>query len=134
MSRIAAVAPVLPAFAYTQAEITAELAPLISTVPGKRAATVAECESDHTYVPLNDGDNWKGDPNATWTNQDIPQFPPGTAPAPRAVDVRPPIAIAEYNPATGSYTGPDGRSYTQTDLGRHAGDQTWQSMLAPPGQ
>ncbi|MCC6855705.1 MAG: type III polyketide synthase, partial [Microbacteriaceae bacterium] len=37
MSRIAAVAPVLPAFAYTQAEITAELAPLISTVPGKRA-------------------------------------------------------------------------------------------------
>ena len=37
MSRIAAVAPVLPAFAYTQAEITAELAPLISALPGKRA-------------------------------------------------------------------------------------------------
>jgi len=37
MSRIAAVAPVLPAFAYTQAEITAELAPLISTVPARRA-------------------------------------------------------------------------------------------------
>lgn len=105
-----------------------------ATRPGKRAPTVKLCESNEEYVPLNDGDNWKGDPNATWTNQDIPQFPPGTAPVPRAVDVRPPIAIAEYNPATGSYTGPDGRSYTQTDLGPHAGDQTWQSMLAPPGQ
>lgn len=37
MTRIAAVAPVLPAFEYTQAEITAELAPLITTAPGRRA-------------------------------------------------------------------------------------------------
>ena len=37
MTRIAAVAPVLPEFAYTQAEITHELAPLISSVPGRRA-------------------------------------------------------------------------------------------------
>ena len=35
------------------------------TVPGKRAPTVKMCESDETYVPLNDGFNWKGDPNAT---------------------------------------------------------------------
>ena len=37
MTRIAAVAPVLPEFAYTQAEITRELAPLISSVPSRRA-------------------------------------------------------------------------------------------------
>ncbi len=37
MTRIAAVAPVLPEYHYSQAEITRELAPLISTDPGRRA-------------------------------------------------------------------------------------------------
>ncbi len=37
MTRIAAVAPVLPAYEYTQAEITAELAPLLTSAPGPRA-------------------------------------------------------------------------------------------------
>jgi phospholipid/cholesterol/gamma-HCH transport system substrate-binding protein len=37
------------------------------TRPGKRAPTVKMCESDEAYVPLNDGWNWKGDPNATYT-------------------------------------------------------------------
>jgi alkylresorcinol/alkylpyrone synthase len=37
MSRIAAVAPVLPEYAYSQAEITAELASLITSAPGRRA-------------------------------------------------------------------------------------------------
>ena len=49
------------------------------TRPGKRAPTVKMCESDEQYVPLNDGDNWKGDPNATLSGQDIPQLPPGLA-------------------------------------------------------
>src|SRR6195952_5221184 len=35
------------------------------TVPGKRAPTVKMCESTDVYQPLNDGFNWKGDPNAT---------------------------------------------------------------------
>lgn len=35
------------------------------TKPGKRAPTVELCESDEQYIPLNDGLNWKGDPNAT---------------------------------------------------------------------
>jgi len=47
------------------------------TRPGKRAATVKQCESDEPYVPLNDGFNWKGDPNATLTGQGVPQFDPG---------------------------------------------------------
>jgi alkylresorcinol/alkylpyrone synthase len=57
MSRIAAVAPALPAFAYTQAEITAELAPLISAVPGRRAVlermhASAGIATRHTALPL----------------------------------------------------------------------------------
>src|SRR6478752_8232613 len=39
------------------------------TKPGKRAPTVELCESDEQYVPLNDGLNWKGDPNATMSGQ-----------------------------------------------------------------
>ena len=51
------------------------------TVPGKRAPTVKQCESNENYVPLNDGWNWKGDPNATLSGQPIPHVPPGSPPA-----------------------------------------------------
>jgi phospholipid/cholesterol/gamma-HCH transport system substrate-binding protein len=95
------------------------------TVPGKRAPTVKMCESDETYVPLNDGFNWKGDPNATLSGQPIPQLAPAAAP---------PMAAAEYDPATGSYIGPDGKQYTQSDLAEGAPEnKTWQTMLLPPG-
>lgn len=72
------------------------------TVPGKRAPTVKLCESNEQYVPLNDGFNWKGDPNATLSGQDIPQLPP-----------------ASPGPSGGAPTAPK--------------NQTWQSMLLPPG-
>lgn len=102
------------------------------TRPGKRAPTVKMCESDEQYVPLNDGDNWKGDPNATLSGQDIPQLPPGSPPAQPAPRPPPPIAVAEYDPATGTYVGPDGNVYTQSDLAQGAKGKTWQSMLTPP--
>lgn len=109
------------------------------TRPGKRAPTVKLCESDENYVPLNDGLSWKGDPNATVTGQDVPQQAPGTPPAqgaPRgapAAPAPPPIAAAEYDPATGEYVGPDGQIYTQTNLAQTAPkEHTWQSMLIPP--
>lgn len=123
------------------------------TRPGKRAATVKLCESDKPYVPLNDGYNWKGDPNATLSGQSVPELDPGTkTPAheqgspepssqpeltPSAQEIPqhpgpPPIATAYYNPTTGKYVGPDGRVYTQTNLARGAvKEQTWQSMLIP---
>ncbi|WP_059014507.1 MlaD family protein [Mycobacterium sp. M26] len=85
------------------------------TRPGKRAPTVAMCESDETYVPLNDGYNWKGDPNATLSGQPVPQ---------------PPIAAAEYDPATGTYLGPDGRQYTRNDLAGSA-PHDLESILLP---
>lgn len=97
------------------------------TVPGKRAPTVKMCESDEEFVPLNDGFNWKGDPNGTYTGQDIPQRPPGSP------TEAPPIAIAEYDPATGTYVGPDGQKRTRPDLAQNAPKETtWQSMLVPP--
>ncbi|TAM65200.1 MlaD family protein [Mycobacterium sp.] len=107
------------------------------TVPGKRAPTVKLCESKDPYIPLNEGDNWKGDPNSTLSGQDIPQMPPGTpprsvSPAPGAPPPIPAVAAAEYDPATGTYLGPDGRTYTQADLADHRPrEQTWQSMLMP---
>jgi phospholipid/cholesterol/gamma-HCH transport system substrate-binding protein len=103
------------------------------TVPGKRAPTVKMCESDQQYVPLNDGSNWKGDPNATVTGQDIPQLPPDV---PAAQPPRPPppaLAISDYDPATGNYVGPDGNLYTQSNLAQSdPKEKTWQTMLMPP--
>ena len=96
--------------------------------PGKRAPTAKMCESAEAYVPLNDGTNWKGDPNATLTGQDIPAGPPPAAgPLPAG------IAAAEYDPATGEFVGPDGKTYTRTDLAHTAPqEKTWQTMLTPP--
>ncbi|RDH75582.1 MCE family protein [Mycolicibacterium moriokaense] len=89
-----------------------------ATRPGKRAPTVAMCESDESYVPLNDGFNWKGDPNATLSGQPVPQPPP--------------VAAAEYDPADGTFVGPDGKTYTQPNLAAGAPGRTWQAMLLPP--
>lgn len=111
------------------------------TVPGKRAPTVEMCESDEQYVPLNDGFNWKGDPNATLSDQGVPQYPPGADPqlAPPAGGAESPaapppapIAITTYDPATGEYIAPDGRRRTQADLAPPTRPTTWQSMLLPP--
>jgi phospholipid/cholesterol/gamma-HCH transport system substrate-binding protein len=107
------------------------------TRPGKRAPTVKMCESDENYVPLNDGYNWKGDPNATATGQPIPQPPLGSpasrSPATPPAAAPPPIAAAEYDPATGTYIRPDGHEYTQANLGRTSGkEKSWQTMILPP--
>ncbi len=75
------------------------------TRPGKRAPTVKMCESDEQYVPLNEGHNWKGDPNATLSGQAIPQLPPGS---PQDETGRPPAGPGEPKK--------DG----------------WQAMLLPP--
>jgi phospholipid/cholesterol/gamma-HCH transport system substrate-binding protein len=101
------------------------------TRPGKRAPTVKMCESDDNYIPLNDGLSWKGDPNATLSGQGVPQTPENTPHVPAAAP--PPIAAAQYDPATGTYVGPDGHVYTQANLARDAQEhQTWQAMLVPP--
>ncbi|OBJ86580.1 MCE family protein [Mycobacterium asiaticum] len=104
------------------------------TKPWKRAPTVELCESDEEYVPLNEGYNWKGDPNATTTGQGVPQYPPGQdprLPPPRGTaPPPPPVAVATYDPATGDYVGPDGHRYTEYDLA-HPRAKNWQSLLVP---
>lgn len=57
MSRIVSVAPVLPEFAYSQAEITAELSDLITADPARRAVLARFHEASgigrrHTVLPL----------------------------------------------------------------------------------
>lgn len=102
--------------------------------PWKRAPTVELCESDEDYVPLNEGYNWKGDPNATTSGQGVPQYPPGQdprLPPPRGTAPPPaPVAVATYDPATGEYIGPDGHRYTESDLA-HPRAKSWQSLLVP---
>jgi phospholipid/cholesterol/gamma-HCH transport system substrate-binding protein len=109
------------------------------TRPAKRAPTVKMCESEQEYVPLNDGWNWKGDPNATYSGQGVPQYRPGEEPPGQAPPAQPPgppppsIAAFQYDPATGMYVGPDGRVYTHAELTPSAvKEQSWQSMLMPP--
>lgn len=102
--------------------------------PAKRAPTVEICESNEQYVPLNDGYIWKGDPNATLTGQGVPQYAPGTDPRQRpaaAPGPAPPVAFVPYDPKTGSYVGPDGKPYTDSDLAATTKGKTWQSMLTP---
>ncbi|MGV0793226.1 MCE family protein [Mycolicibacterium sp. XJ1819] len=102
--------------------------------PGKRAPTAKLCESDENYVPLNDGYNWKGDPNATLSGQSVPAPRDPAAPGAGLPDPAPtpPIAVAEYDPASGQYVAPDGRTYTQSNLAANAGERNWQDLLIPP--
>jgi phospholipid/cholesterol/gamma-HCH transport system substrate-binding protein len=59
-----------------------------------------QCESDQNYVPLNDGDAWKGDPIATDAGQGVPQFPlpPAAAlPAGTPVGTPPPVGQPHHD-------------------------------------
>ncbi|EHI12837.1 MCE family protein [Mycolicibacterium thermoresistibile] len=106
-----------------------------ATVPGKRAPTWEMCESGEQYVPLNDGFNWKGDPNGTLSGQSVPQpwkNPSAAASRISAEAERPPLSVVEYNPETGNYIAPDGQLHTRTDLTAGGRKQTWQEMLIPP--
>ena len=112
-----------------------------ATAPGKRAPTANMCESNEQYVPLNDGTSWKGDPNATLSGQDIPQLPPGSQPAPGTppppatgppIGPAAPLAVTGYDPVTGTYVGPDGQTYSQSNLAQDSPkERTWQTMMVP---
>lgn len=57
MARIAAVAPALPAYVYSQADITATIAPLITSDPARRAVlerlhSASKVDTRHLVMPL----------------------------------------------------------------------------------
>lgn len=114
--------------------------------PGKRAATVQDCNSDKPFQPLAMRQHVLGpyplDPNLI--AQGIPPdsrvesgdrlYAPveGTGPPPGPVPPPPDVGAAQYNPETGSYMGPDGRLYQQSNLAPPDAPQTWQDLLPGP--
>ena len=66
--------PVLPDAARLAAQ-RARRAQLAVRDPSRQTRSDREdVRKRRNYVPLNDGFNWKGDPNATYTGQGVPQF------------------------------------------------------------
>lgn len=58
--------------------------------------------------------------------------PPQAAPsafAPNGSTPGPSVAIAQYDPRTGQYFGPDGQTYRQTNLVTSATPKTWQDLM-----
>ena len=119
---------------------------------------MAKTENDRATVDdeVADGFNWKGDANATFSGQSVPQYEPGEKPPPSAPPGQalpgqpkpaspppgqpppaspagPATAVAPYDPAAGAYIGPDGQMSTQSNLANGAGkERTWQQLLIPP--
>ncbi len=59
--------------------------------------------------------------------------PPQAAPSAFATNGSTPgpsVAVAQYDPRTGQYLGPDGQTYRQTNLATSAAPNTWQDLLA----
>ena len=140
-------------------------------VPGKRAPTVQQCNSDKPYEPLAMRQHVLG-PNAFDPNlvaqgipsddrgagadsglyapvegtMPVPGLPPTPAPsqqAPTGVDEPsvapsgfenggskgvPSVAVAQYDPQTGSYTTSAGERFVQSDLAR-SGPTSWTDLL-----
>ncbi|MCF6388194.1 MCE family protein [Mycobacterium sp. MBM] len=70
-----------------------------------------------------------------------PPVPPGDPGMPQAAqpssfggttDARPSVALAHYDPASGTVAGPDGRVFTQTNLADGGQVHTWHELVLPP--
>ncbi|PXW27933.1 UNVERIFIED_CONTAM: virulence factor Mce-like protein [Williamsia faeni] len=84
-------------------------------VPGKRAATAELCNSDDEFVPVSP------------TQPLLGNYPPD--PNLEQQGITPGVATARYSPTTGTYVGPDGGLYQQTDVADSQKQTTWQGML-----
>ncbi len=108
------------------------------TVPGKRAPTVARCaRAMRTTCRSTTATTGRATPTPRCPDRPFLSCHRGRhlrKPLRRRVAAPPPIAAAEYDPANGTYVGPDGRVSTQSNLARrcHNEEQTWQTMLLPP--
>ncbi|HEY9313230.1 MlaD family protein [Williamsia sp.] len=84
-------------------------------VPGKRAASAELCNSDEEFVPVAPSQPLLGD------------YPPD--PNLEQQGITSGVATAQYSPTTGTYVGPDGALYQQTDVATSQESPTWQGML-----
>lgn len=126
--------------------------------PGKRAATVQDCNSDKPFQPLAMRQHVLGpyplDPNLI--SQGIPPDgrvdlgdrlyapvegtgpPPGPPaeppPPPPPDDAQPAVGFAQYNPHTGAYMGPDGKLYHQENLATPTptAPESWTELMPGP--
>ncbi|MDL9936215.1 MlaD family protein [Gordonia sp. ABSL1-1] len=93
--------------------------------PWKRAPTAKMCNSDEEYRPLAQRQPLIGpyprDPNLERQGIYPSSYGAGG-------DGGPTVMAAQYDPADGSYVGPDGKTYRQTDLGRPR-PESWQGMM-----
>lgn len=117
--------------------------------PGKRAPTVEICESDRPFQPLAMRQHVTGpypidpqliaqgvapDSRVDGEEQifgpvDDPVQAPAAAPSSHSAGATgPSVGFATYNPESGQYPAPDGKVYTQADLGQ-AAPQSWQDLL-----
>lgn len=123
--------------------------------PGKRAATVQDCNSPEGFQPLAMRQHSLGpypiDPNlisqgvppdgrvdsgerlyAPVEGTGPPPGPPAEPPAAPPPDAPPPVGAAQYNPETGAYMGPDGKLYHQSNLATPDAPQSWEDLLPGP--
>ncbi|MBF6332664.1 MCE family protein [Nocardia transvalensis] len=92
-------------------------------VPGKRAPTPELCRDPRGYVP--EGNNpWIGPPQ--------PVAPSGEPAAAPPAETHPAAVNRQYDPGSGTFLGPDGRTYRQGDVGSGGSGtvpSSWQAML-----
>jgi len=117
--------------------------------PGKRAPTVAICDSDQPYEPLAMRQHAVGpspfDPNLIAQGispDDRIDFeeriyaPIEGTPLPEGArqptGPPPPVAVTTYDPRTGRYMAPDGTMHEQPSLGADK-PSNWQDLVIPPG-
>ncbi|MFI6043001.1 MCE family protein [Nocardia sp. NPDC051321] len=96
--------------------------------PGVRAPTPELCRTG--YVP--EGDNPAFGPPRPVAPASAPVTPGSTQVAPAAYGTGTPAAARSYDPSTGQYIGPDGRTYRQGDIGPGGSGtvpSSWQAML-----
>ncbi|WP_280266456.1 MlaD family protein [Nocardia wallacei] len=92
-------------------------------VPGKRAPTPELCRDPRGYVPQGNNPPF-GDPNSFAGS--------GEPPAPPATETHPASVTRPLDPGSGTFLGPDGRTYRQGDVGGDGSGtvpSSWQSML-----
>lgn len=95
--------------------------------PGKRAGTVEECRSPEGFVPEGT--------NPPIQKPPAPAATPSSYTGPKATDQpaadQPRTGARQYDPTSGTYVGPDGRTYSQPNLvsGSPNAASDWQTLM-----